>query len=113
MPKYPTRYKLEDEAHRHHLVVIGCGRLTKHTLAAHKKLICEAVKALQAAPPGDTVILEGQRDDVWLVIRSREDKTPRFCECCQEAARSHYLAGKRDKIIVAPGAHKPSPPGRT
>lgn len=114
MVKYPLRYKLEDEAHRHHLKLIGCGRLNRATLAAHKRLICEAVNELSDALPGETVIVEGAQDYIFLVVRSREDMPPRRCECCREAAEPGAPAGGHlilaDDLRKLP-LRKPSPPG--
>lgn len=116
MPKRPPLvYNLRDEARRHNLKLQGNGTLNQSTLGAHKRLICEAVQRLSQLPMGDTVIVETNRDDVFIVIRSLETKAPRRCECCPgyTIPASHFPAANRDKMIVDEPPHKPSPPGRT
>jgi len=111
----PHVYNLRDEARRHDLKLQGSGTLNKQTLNAHKRLICEAVQRLSHLPAGETVIVESNRDDIFVVVRSLETKPPRRCECCPgyTIPASHFPAANRDKIIVSPPARKPSPPGRT
>jgi hypothetical protein len=116
MSKHPPLvYDLRDQARRHNLKLQGNGRLTKATIESHKRLICEAVQRLSHLPAGETTIVESNRDDVFVVVRSLETKAPRRCECCPgyTIPASHFPAANRDKIIVDQPAHKPSPPGRT
>lgn len=115
MRKTPLIYELRDEARRHNLKLQGNGRLTKYTIEAHKRLICEAVVRLSRQPPGETEIIESERDDIFVVIRSLETKPPHRCECCPgyELPVSRLLARKCNRLAVAPAPFKPSPPGRT
>lgn len=116
MSKHPPLiHDLRDQARRHNLKLQGNGTLNKQTLDAHKRLICEAVQRLSHLPAGDTVIVESNRDHIFVVVRSLETKAPRRCECCPDYTipASHFPAAHRDKMIVDQPPHKPSPPGRT
>jgi len=110
-------YDLRDEARRHDLRLQGNGTLTKYTLAAHKRLICEAARDLSRLPLGETIIVESGRDDIFVVVRSLEIRPPRINQCCHSAQPPSVTAAtvtdERQVQGSFVGAHKPSPPGRT
>jgi hypothetical protein len=110
-------YDLRDEARRHNLKLQGNGRLTKHTIEAHKRLICEAASTLSRLPLGETIIVESSSDHVFVVVRSLETRPPRFNQCCRAAQPPTVTAAtvtdERQVRSSFVGTHKPSPPGWT
>jgi hypothetical protein len=115
MPKSYLENVLLDHAGGHNIKVLGRSKVTRHNVEIIKHMICQAAERLRSMPPGDTVIVEGIRPDLFIVARSREDKQPRRPACCDRSG-SHTPQTQpppADRLTIPSAPFKPSPPGRT
>lgn len=74
---------LLDHAGGHNIKILGRCRVTRHNVEIIKNMICDAALRLRSMPAGDVVIVEGIRPDLFIVARSREDKSPACCARCE------------------------------